>query len=99
MIDLADENKYVTATYIDARPAALIQGRMVEWGELRPLLNEVAGATVLQEVMLERVLKSALADARTIGGGSGWNYYDGVNGGTGNAVFYANTNTIGENSF
>ncbi len=48
------------ATYIDARPAALVEGRVVQWGELRPLLNEAAGATILQEVILDRMLQAEL---------------------------------------
>jgi len=48
------------ATYIDARPAALVDGRVVQWGELRPLLNEAAGATILQEVILDRMLQTEL---------------------------------------
>ena len=48
---------------IDARPAALVDGRMVQWSELRPLLNEAAGAEVLQEVVLDRMLEAELARA------------------------------------
>ncbi|MCH6551869.1 MAG: hypothetical protein IH804_07640, partial [Planctomycetes bacterium] len=51
------------ATVIDARPAALVDSKAVGWGELRPLLNEAAGAECLQEVILDRVLDTALADA------------------------------------
>lgn len=49
------------ATFVDARPAAIIDGHVLEWGELRPLLNEAAGATVLQEVILDRMAYRALA--------------------------------------
>jgi len=44
------------STFVDARPAALINGRQISWGELRPLLNEAAGADVLEEVILDTVL-------------------------------------------
>lgn len=50
----------VVTTYIDARPAALVDGRVVQWGELRPLLNEAAGATILREVILDRMLAAEL---------------------------------------
>ncbi len=53
----------VTTTYVDARPAALVQGRVVDWGEMRPLLNEAAGATVLREVTLDRMLAAELLAA------------------------------------
>ncbi len=48
------------STVVDARPAALVNGRVVQWGELRPLLNEAAGAMVLQEVILDRVAAETL---------------------------------------
>jgi hypothetical protein len=51
------------ATLVDARPAALVEGRVVDWGELRPLLNEAAGADVLSEVILDRMLAPALDNA------------------------------------
>jgi hypothetical protein len=50
------------ATLIDARPAALVEGRVVNWGELQPLLNEAAGADVLAEVVLDRMLAPRLDD-------------------------------------
>ena len=50
----------VTTTVVDARPAALVNGRVVEWGEMRPLLNEAAGAMILQEVMLDRLITAEL---------------------------------------
>ena len=55
-----DDNDFTVATYIDARPAALVEGKVVQWGELRPLLNEAAGATILQEVILDRMLQAEL---------------------------------------
>ena len=58
--DGAIEDKLVATTFIDARPAALINGKVVQWSELRPLLNEAAGATVLQEVILDRMLADEL---------------------------------------
>ncbi|MHC4590183.1 MAG: peptidylprolyl isomerase [Planctomycetota bacterium] len=51
------------STLIDARPAALVEGRVVDWGELRPLLNEAAGADVLADVVLDRMLVAELDDA------------------------------------
>jgi parvulin-like peptidyl-prolyl isomerase len=51
------------STLVDARPAALVEGRIVDWGELRPLLNEAAGADVLGEVILDLMLAPALDDA------------------------------------
>jgi foldase protein PrsA len=53
----------VAGTDIDARPAALIAGRTVSWGDLRPLLNEAAGATALQELILDTVLSEEIAAA------------------------------------
>jgi parvulin-like peptidyl-prolyl isomerase len=51
------------STMVDARPAALVEGRIVDWGELQPLLNEAAGADVLAEVILDRMLEAELDDA------------------------------------
>ena len=51
------------STLVDARPAALVEGRIVDWGELKPLLNEAAGADVLVEVILDRMLVPELDDA------------------------------------
>jgi len=51
----------VTSTVIDARPAALVDGIIVDWGEMRPLLNEAAGAVILEEVILDRLLVTELA--------------------------------------
>jgi hypothetical protein len=50
-------------TLVDARPAALVEGRVVDWGELRPYLSEAAGADVLGDVILDRMLAAALDDA------------------------------------
>ena len=50
----------IISTVVDARPAALVNGRVVQWGELRPLLNEAAGALVLQEVILDRIAAETL---------------------------------------
>jgi len=52
---------FVTSTLIDARPAALVGGTIVDWGEMRPLLNEAAGAAILQEIILDRMLVVELA--------------------------------------
>jgi parvulin-like peptidyl-prolyl isomerase len=46
---------------IDARPAALINGRALDWSELRSILNEAAGAQALQEAILDRKIDEALA--------------------------------------
>lgn len=54
------------ATLIDARPAALINGRQINWGELRPLLNEAAGADVLEEVILDSMLQRQIDEAGII---------------------------------
>ncbi len=54
------------STVIDARPAAIVQGKVVEWAEIRPLLNEAAGADVLQGVVLDRTLDEALTDAGVV---------------------------------
>jgi len=48
------------ATIVDARPAALVNGLAVNWGELRPLLNELAGAEALQEIVLDRKLAESI---------------------------------------
>jgi len=54
-------NDFVSSTLIDARPAALVEGTIVNWSEMRPLLNEAAGAAILQEVILDRMLIMELA--------------------------------------
>lgn len=57
----------VAGTSVDARPAAIVNGRSVFWGELRPLLNEVSGAAMLQELILDRLIDdAALAAGITI---------------------------------
>src|SRR5262245_25830886 len=48
-------------TVIDARPVALVDGQAVSMGDLRPILNEMAGADALQEVILDRKIEEALA--------------------------------------
>jgi foldase protein PrsA len=53
----------VTSTVIDARPAALIDGRAVFWGDMRMLLNEAAGGEILEEIMLDLALERAMTDA------------------------------------
>lgn len=50
----------IISTVVDARPAAMVNGRVVRWGELRPLLNEAAGAMVLQEIVLDRIAAETL---------------------------------------
>ncbi|MHC4447387.1 MAG: hypothetical protein ACYSXF_06360, partial [Planctomycetota bacterium] len=51
------------STVIDARPAALFNGRPISWGELRPILNEAAGAVALEEVILDHLLEDAMTRA------------------------------------
>jgi hypothetical protein len=51
------------STPIDARPAALVNGRVLQWGEMKGPLTEASGATVLQELVIDRMLAEALADA------------------------------------
>ncbi len=43
---------------IDARPAALVNGRSILWGDLRPMLAEAAGAEVLEEHILNRAVEN-----------------------------------------
>jgi len=52
------------STVVDARPAALVDGRAVLWGELRAAMTESAGAAALQDVILDRKLRPAVASAR-----------------------------------
>jgi parvulin-like peptidyl-prolyl isomerase len=51
------------ATVIDARPAAMIDGKSVTWGELRPILNDLAGADALREYILDTKITKAMAEA------------------------------------
>ena len=73
-----------------------------------PTLLQLTDGSVMQERIPENpynssidvtLVTSANAVSRAIAGGNGWNYYDGSNGGAGTATFYANTNTVSENSF
>jgi len=50
------------ATVIDARPAALIGGRGVAWGDLRPALTERAGAEILREYILNRAVTDTASE-------------------------------------
>ncbi|MHC5007041.1 MAG: peptidylprolyl isomerase [Planctomycetota bacterium] len=63
MVESLSNDEVPPSTMIDARPAALVEGRIVDWGELRPLLNEAAGSDVLAEVILDRMLARELHDA------------------------------------
>ncbi|MHC5022836.1 MAG: peptidylprolyl isomerase [Planctomycetota bacterium] len=45
---------------MDARPAALVAGRAVTWGDLRPALNEIGGATALRDYILDRQLEAEI---------------------------------------
>ncbi|MHC4416324.1 MAG: hypothetical protein ACYS0G_13690 [Planctomycetota bacterium] len=70
-----------------------------------PTLAELLEGKVMQDVIPSnpynddnRVAAASKADAdqrRIVGSGEGWAYYDGSSGGS--AVFYANTNEVGEN--
>ena len=51
------------STLVDARSAALVNGKALSWGELRPTLSELAGAEALQEVILDRRIEESLAAA------------------------------------
>lgn len=50
-------------TMVDARPAALVNGETVSWGQLRPILNEAAGALALREILLDQRLAVLTAEA------------------------------------
>ena len=74
-----------------------------------PTLLQLTDGSTMQETIPENPYNSSadvtgvtsiVAAARTVAGAAGWNYYDGVNGGAGNATFYANSNVVpGENAF
>jgi parvulin-like peptidyl-prolyl isomerase len=57
-----DDTTLPVATMIDARPAALVNGQQINWGDLRPLLNEAAGAAVLEEFIIDMMLERQLAE-------------------------------------
>lgn len=42
------------------RPLAILGGQSISWDEVRPRLVEMAGATILQEIVLERALRQEL---------------------------------------
>jgi hypothetical protein len=63
VVEALSHDEVPASTMVDARPAALVEGRIVDWGELRPLLNEAAGSDVLAEVILDRMLARELHDA------------------------------------
>lgn len=58
------EGPQPVATLIDARPAAMVNGKTVTWGELRPALNEMAGGQALQDLILDRKINELLAGSR-----------------------------------
>jgi prepilin-type N-terminal cleavage/methylation domain-containing protein len=72
-----------------------------------PTLGELTDGSTMQEQIPENpyndsndvtTATTGQSSARTvIGGGAGWGYYDGSAGGS--AVFYANSDTTGENTF
>lgn len=47
---------------LDARPAAIVNGRNLYWRELRPSLVELSGGQALQEVILDQMLEKTLVD-------------------------------------
>lgn len=51
------------ATYVDARPAALVDGRGVMWGDLRVPLSEAAGGQVLRDLITDRAVARAAENA------------------------------------
>jgi foldase protein PrsA len=51
------------ATVVDARPAALVNGRSILWGEMAPALSEAAGGITLEEIILERGLRERIEKA------------------------------------
>ncbi|MHC4990187.1 MAG: peptidylprolyl isomerase [Planctomycetota bacterium] len=51
------------STVVDARPAALVDGRGVTWGTLRPILAEIGGAQALDEHILDVKLAKETEDA------------------------------------
>ncbi len=82
-------------------------GAMTTGTAVYPTLAELTDGTTLQEdVPVNPYNSSSAVSAATpveagsrtlIAGGAGWAYYDGSLGGQ--AVFYANTNSVSENSF
>lgn len=50
------------ATVLDARPAAMVDGRTVAWGDLKPIVTELAGARALEETILDRRLEQLAAE-------------------------------------
>ncbi len=63
-----DDRPHPVATVIDARPVAIVNGRGVNWGELRPLLNEAAGPEVLREYILNRLVHETAVAAGVVVG-------------------------------
>jgi parvulin-like peptidyl-prolyl isomerase len=61
-----DETSEPVSTVVDARPAALVNGKSVTWGNLRVGMTEAAGATALREYILDRLVSQAGADARIV---------------------------------
>ena len=51
------------STVVDGRPAALVDGRGIMWGELRRELTEAAGAQILRELILDRRIRDATLEA------------------------------------
>lgn len=57
---LEASERYVSRGDEDARPAAIIDGEPVAWGELRPLMAEAVGSVILEELALTSALKQEL---------------------------------------
>ncbi|MHC5004294.1 MAG: peptidylprolyl isomerase [Planctomycetota bacterium] len=58
-----DSSGSPSATFVDARPAALVDGRSVTWGELRETLTEIGGAQALDEFILDMKVAQSLEAA------------------------------------
>jgi len=67
VLDMPDDGSgQAVSTVIDARPVALANGRQVPWGDLKPLLTELAGAQALEELLLDRALDDLAAERGVI---------------------------------
>jgi len=55
-----DRRPDVVATVIDARPVAIINGRRVDWGDIKAPLAEAGGGMILREYALDRQLEIEL---------------------------------------
>ena len=64
IVELDGPSVEVLGTTVDARPAALVAGHMVNWGSLRAVLSEAAGGEALAEVVLDMILADAVERRR-----------------------------------